>query len=241
MSLVQLFVPTEVAHDAVAELGELGNVQFKDVSKYCGCYFRPIQLTSVFQLNPDVTPFQRSFVGEIRRVDEMARRVRFFSTQIEKEKDVIPIRPLYDSAPLITVGPRAAQTIDDLDVTLAEHEARLQQMNDSYKTLSERTKELIEARHVLRETAVFFEKVIAPTHLFIIPFDVLHRLKINTPTSERLLMTAQHLCCSMMIARISSLRPVSNSISSLWQVLLTVRAYLPSSGFFGVFSVATST
>lgn len=88
----------------------------------------------------------------------MARRVRFFSTQIEKEKDVIPIRPLYDSAPLITVGPRAAQTIDDLDVTLAEHESRLLQMNNSYKTLSERTTELIEARHVLRETAVFFDK-----------------------------------------------------------------------------------
>ncbi len=33
MSLVQLFVPTEVAHDTVAELGELGNVQFKDVRK----------------------------------------------------------------------------------------------------------------------------------------------------------------------------------------------------------------
>lgn len=32
MSLVQLFIPTEVAHDAVAELGELGNVEFKDVS-----------------------------------------------------------------------------------------------------------------------------------------------------------------------------------------------------------------
>ena len=31
MSLVQLIVPTEVAHDTVAELGELGNVQFKDV------------------------------------------------------------------------------------------------------------------------------------------------------------------------------------------------------------------
>lgn len=34
MSLVQLFVPTEVAHDTVAELGELGNVQFKDVSQF---------------------------------------------------------------------------------------------------------------------------------------------------------------------------------------------------------------
>ena len=31
MSLVQLFVPTEVAHDTVHELGELGDVQFKDV------------------------------------------------------------------------------------------------------------------------------------------------------------------------------------------------------------------
>jgi V-type H+-transporting ATPase subunit a len=158
MSLVQLFVPTEVAHDAVAELGELGNVQFKDVSKVLWMIFSFINSYLSCQLNPNVTPFQRSFVGEIRRVDEMARRVRFFSTQIEKEKDVIPIRPLYDSAPLITVGPRAAQTIDDLDVTLAEHESRLQQMNDSYKTLSERTKELVEARHVLRETAVFFDK-----------------------------------------------------------------------------------
>jgi V-type H+-transporting ATPase subunit a len=111
------------------------------------------------QLNPSVNPFQRSFVGEIRRVDEMARRVRFFSTQIEKEKDVIPVRPLYDSAPMITVGPRAAQTIDDLDVTLTEHENRLTKMNESYKVLSERTKELIEARHVLRETAVFFDRV----------------------------------------------------------------------------------
>ena len=32
MSLVNLFIPREVAHDTVAELGELGNVQFKDVS-----------------------------------------------------------------------------------------------------------------------------------------------------------------------------------------------------------------
>jgi V-type H+-transporting ATPase subunit a len=106
-----------------------------------------------------VNPFQRSFIGEIRRVDEMARRVRFFSMQIEKEKDSIPVRPLYDSAPLITVGPRAAQTLDELDVTLAEHESRLKQMNESYEVLSTRLKELVEARHVLRETAVFFERV----------------------------------------------------------------------------------
>lgn len=38
MSLVQLIVPTEVAHDTIAELGELGNVQFKDVSRFAMCY-----------------------------------------------------------------------------------------------------------------------------------------------------------------------------------------------------------
>jgi hypothetical protein len=31
MSLIQLIVPREVAHDTIAELGELGDVQFKDV------------------------------------------------------------------------------------------------------------------------------------------------------------------------------------------------------------------
>lgn len=111
------------------------------------------------QLNPDVNPFQRSFVGEIRRIEEMARRVRFFTAQIERERDPISIRPLYDSAPLIAVGPRAAQTIDDLDVTLNEHESRLLEMNSAYELLSERLAELIEARHVLRETAVFFRRV----------------------------------------------------------------------------------
>jgi V-type H+-transporting ATPase subunit a len=31
MSLVQLYIPQEVAHDTVDELARLGNVQFKDV------------------------------------------------------------------------------------------------------------------------------------------------------------------------------------------------------------------
>ncbi|KAF8344008.1 V-type ATPase, V0 complex, 116kDa subunit family [Cantharellus anzutake] len=138
MSLVHLFIPREVAHDTVAELGELGDVQFRD-------------------LNPDVNPFQRSFVGEIRRIDEMARRVRFLSSQIEKEPN-IHVRPLEDSVPLLTVGPSAPATIDELEVKLEEHESRLQQMNESYQTLSTRARELAEARHVLRETAQFFDR-----------------------------------------------------------------------------------
>lgn len=32
MSLVQLYIPSEVAHDTIYELGEMSNFQFKDVS-----------------------------------------------------------------------------------------------------------------------------------------------------------------------------------------------------------------
>lgn len=88
----------------------------------------------------------------------MARRVRFFAAQIERE-DTVLVRPLYDSAPLLTVGPRAAQTMDELDVKLSEHEKRLNQMNESYQVLSDRLMELTEAQHVLKETAVFFDRV----------------------------------------------------------------------------------
>ena len=90
----------------------------------------------------------------------MARKVRFFSTQIAKAE--LPTRPLQDSAPLMLVGPRAAQQGDELEVKLNEHESRLIQMNESYSTLSTRTRELQEARHVLIETAVFFDKVRHP-------------------------------------------------------------------------------
>ena len=89
----------------------------------------------------------------------MARRVRFFAAQIQKNN--IPVRPLFDSAPLPTVGPRVQQIRDELDVKLSEHETRVLQMNESYETLSVRRRELIEARHVLHETSVFFSMVCA--------------------------------------------------------------------------------
>ncbi|CDH55587.1 atpase v0 a0 complex subunit [Lichtheimia corymbifera JMRC:FSU:9682] len=57
MSLIQLYIPVEVAQPCVAELGEIGKVQFRD-------------------LNPEVNAFQRSFVSEIRRLDEMERLCR---------------------------------------------------------------------------------------------------------------------------------------------------------------------
>lgn len=50
----------------MAELGELGLVQFRD-------------------LNPETNAFQRKFVNEVRRCDEMERKLRFLETEIKKD------------------------------------------------------------------------------------------------------------------------------------------------------------
>merc|ERR1711881_644297 len=70
MALCQLFLQSEAAYNCVSELGELGIVQFED-------------------LNPDVNAFQRKFVNEVRRCDEMERKLRFLERELKK--DSIPI------------------------------------------------------------------------------------------------------------------------------------------------------
>ncbi|TPX33003.1 hypothetical protein SmJEL517_g03985 [Synchytrium microbalum] len=141
MSLIQLYIPLEIAQPTVAELGEVGLVEFRD-------------------LNPDVNAFQRAFVNEIRRLDEMERKLRFLQTQIEKA--TLPIRPFTGS--MYYARSRTQQEIDELDERLVEHEARVLQMNNSLETLNKRYLELTELRHVLRETAIFFEEAESHTN-----------------------------------------------------------------------------
>uniref|UniRef100_A0A3B1ILD7 V-type proton ATPase subunit a n=1 Tax=Astyanax mexicanus TaxID=7994 RepID=A0A3B1ILD7_ASTMX len=52
--LVQLFLQSGSAYNCVSELGELGLVEFRD-------------------LNPSVNAFQRKFVSEVRRCEEMEK------------------------------------------------------------------------------------------------------------------------------------------------------------------------
>ncbi|KAJ3216741.1 H(+)-transporting V0 sector ATPase subunit a [Dinochytrium kinnereticum] len=131
MSLVQLYIPLEIAQATVAELGELGLIQFRD-------------------LNGDVNAFQRTFVNEIRRLDDMERKLRFLKSQIEKEEIAIK------SASGLPQRPRNHQEIDELEEKLSQHDNRLQQMNTSQETLNKRYLELTELRHVLTEISGFF-------------------------------------------------------------------------------------
>ncbi|KAF8978218.1 H(+)-transporting V0 sector ATPase subunit a [Entomortierella lignicola] len=135
MSLIQLYIPVEVAQPIVSELGELGMIQFRD-------------------LNPDVNAFQRAFVNEIRRFDEMERQLRFFTSQLKKNG--IHVRGSLKSSYLTHAPSR--QELDDIEAQLSGHENRLLQLNSSFESIQRRYWELIELRHVLREASYFFEE-----------------------------------------------------------------------------------
>ncbi|KAI9187711.1 H(+)-transporting V0 sector ATPase subunit a [Blastocladiella emersonii ATCC 22665] len=131
MSLVQLYIPGDIAQATVTELGELGMIQFRD-------------------LNPTVSAFQRHYVSEIRRLDEMERRL----PQAEKANVTIN---LSHRGPAANYA-RKQQELDELDATLAESENRILQMNASQVAFNKNFLELTEMRHVLRETAAFFSE-----------------------------------------------------------------------------------
>ncbi|GMS88009.1 hypothetical protein PENTCL1PPCAC_10184, partial [Pristionchus entomophagus] len=130
--LAQLFLQSEAAYTCVAELGELGLVQFRD-------------------LNPDTSSFQRKFVSEVRRCDEMERKLRFLEREIKK-----------DQIPMLDTGenPDAPQPREmiDLEATFEKLENELREVNQNEETLKKNFSELTELKHILRKTQTFFEE-----------------------------------------------------------------------------------
>uniref|UniRef100_A0A7N0UKU1 V-type proton ATPase subunit a n=1 Tax=Kalanchoe fedtschenkoi TaxID=63787 RepID=A0A7N0UKU1_KALFE len=126
MTFVQLIIPVESAHRAVSYLGELGLLQFKD-------------------LNDDKSPFQRTFVNQVKRCGEMSRKLRFFKEQINRAGLV--------SASLPTMRPEIE--LEDLEIQLAEHEHELTEVNSNGEKLQQSYNELLEFKLVLQKAGGF--------------------------------------------------------------------------------------
>lgn len=132
MTLCQMFLQSEAAYACVSELGEIGLVQFRD-------------------LNPDVNAFQRKFVNEIRRCEEMERKLRFLEKEINK-----------DGIPMLNTGDNpeapAPREMIDLEATYEKLENEMKEVNSNSEALKRNFLELTELKHILRKTQTFFEE-----------------------------------------------------------------------------------
>ncbi|XP_059150243.1 V-type proton ATPase 116 kDa subunit a 1-like isoform X2 [Physella acuta] len=134
MTLCQMFLQSEAAYTCVSELGELGLVQFRD-------------------LNPDVNAFQRKFVNEIRRCEEMERKLRFLEKEINK-----------DGIPMLNTGDNpdapAPREMIDLEATFEKLENEMKEVNSNSEALKRNFLELTELKHILRKTQTFFDEAL---------------------------------------------------------------------------------
>lgn len=132
MALAQLFIQPEAAYYSISELGETGIVQFRD-------------------LNETVNAFQRKFVNEVRRCDEMERRLRYIEAEVKKDGVSIPDCLELPKAP----NPRE---IIDLEAHLEKTEGDIKELSESAINLKSNFLELTELRHVLDKTRAFFSE-----------------------------------------------------------------------------------
>uniref|UniRef100_A0A672QSF1 V-type proton ATPase subunit a n=1 Tax=Sinocyclocheilus grahami TaxID=75366 RepID=A0A672QSF1_SINGR len=133
MTLAQLFLQSESAYCCVSELGEIGMVQFRD-------------------LNPDVNVFQRKFVNEVRRCEEMDRKLRFVEKEIKKA-----------NIPVVDTGENPEvpfpRDMIDLEATFEKLENELKEINTNQEALKKNFLELTELKHILRRTQQFFDEL----------------------------------------------------------------------------------
>ncbi|EEB18611.1 vacuolar proton translocating ATPase 116 kDa subunit A isoform, putative [Pediculus humanus corporis] len=125
MVLCQLFIQPEAAYASVSILGELGI------------------------LNSRVNAFQRKFVAEVRRCDEMERKLRYIEVEIKKDKVKVPETSVIPNAP----NPRE---ITDLEAKLEKTENEIQELSGNAVNLHFNYLELTELKHVLEKTQSFF-------------------------------------------------------------------------------------
>ncbi|NWR39545.1 VPP3 ATPase, partial [Tachuris rubrigastra] len=127
--LAQLFLQSASAYSCISELGERGLLEFRD-------------------LNPKVSPFQRRFVGEVRRCEDMEKTFTFLQQELRSAGRVLG--PCLESprAPLA----REALRVQEQSEQLAQE---LREVTRNRASLRGRLRDLRQYLHVLREAQRF--------------------------------------------------------------------------------------
>lgn len=104
-------------------------------------------------MNPNVTAFMRNFVNEVKRCDEMERKLRFLVDELLKEDDYEELA----SSGVVAMGGSPNITLDQLEQRLEQEEAELNAANNSAQILERNRNELLELKHVLEKDQLFFQ------------------------------------------------------------------------------------
>lgn len=130
MSLVQMTMQREAAHDTVESLGELGLIEFRD-------------------LNKNLNAFQRQYANEIRRCEELERKIRFFEEQLEK---------LGDERRYLSFARREvpAESLDAMESLFERHEIELRELVNNLQQMQKELNQNTELLEVLQQGERFF-------------------------------------------------------------------------------------
>uniref|UniRef100_A0A670J1I3 V-type proton ATPase subunit a n=1 Tax=Podarcis muralis TaxID=64176 RepID=A0A670J1I3_PODMU len=123
--LAQLFLQSASAYSCVSELGEQGLVEFRD-------------------LNPHVSAFQRRFVGEIRRCEDMEKSFTFLAQQVWKAgltltppEENLPAPLARDALQIQEQSERLAQELREVSHNREKLVGRLQELREHIQVLQE--------------------------------------------------------------------------------------------------------
>ena len=131
MSLVQLYVPTELSREIIYEIGQLNLIQFRD-------------------LNSKVNDFQRAFVKELRKLENIERQFAFFKKELDKYDIPVKTYP-YE------IGTIAQQSeIDEQSENAQLLEDRLVQLVDSNELLYRKEQDLKSRKYTIAGVLSFF-------------------------------------------------------------------------------------
>lgn len=100
-------------------------------------------------MNLEVNAFQRRFVSEVRRCDEMERKIRYIEAEVKK--DGVKLKDCSE----IPKAPNPRETID-LEAHLEKTENEIMELSQNAVNLKTNYLELMELRFVLERTQNFF-------------------------------------------------------------------------------------
>eukprot|EP01156_Anaeramoeba_ignava_P017883 Anaeramoba_ignava/a90244_122.p1 GENE.a90244_122~~a90244_122.p1 ORF type:complete len:867 (+),score=272.03 a90244_122:20-2620(+) len=129
MSKIELYLQPDSLYETLNQLGEMGAIQFIDT-------------------NTTLKSFERSYINEVRRCDEIERKLRYFDLQIESASFEIRSQHLEKD----DIDQISESSFENLEALIDQIFEDVQQTNESQKEIRERYFDLKEKRFVILQS-----------------------------------------------------------------------------------------